>query len=71
MKLSGKTLKFGNVEVNKKKIHASKQPIALDIVNVNQILISDNLSIVIQVLNILLATNMIILLGLYTLFYFR
>ena len=71
MKLSGKTLKFDNVEVNKKKIHASKQPIALDIVNVNQILISDNLSIVIQVLNILLATNMIILLGLYTLFYFR
>ena len=71
MKLSGKTLKFDNGEVNKKKIHASKQPIALDIVNVNQILISDNLSIVIQVLNILLATNMIILLGLYTLFYFR
>ena len=31
-----KTLKFDNVEVNKKEFHASKQPIAL-----NQILISD------------------------------
>ena len=38
--MSEKTLKFDNVEVNKKEIHVSKQPIALNLVNVNQILIS-------------------------------
>ena len=39
------TLKFDNVEVNKKKkCHASKQPITLNPVNVNQILISDKFS---------------------------
>ena len=36
-----KTLKFDNVEVNKKEFHVSKSPIALNLVNVNQILISD------------------------------
>ena len=36
-----KTLKFNNVEVNKKEFHTSKQPIALNLVNVDQILISD------------------------------
>ena len=35
------TLKFDNVEANKKEFHASKQPIALNLVSVNQILISD------------------------------
>ena len=39
--MSKKTLKFDNVEVNKKEFHTSKQPIALDLVNVDQILISD------------------------------
>ena len=39
--MSGKTLKFDNVEVNKKVFHASKQPIPLYLVNVNQILIYD------------------------------
>ena len=37
--MSKKTLKFNNIEVNKKEFHASKQQIAL--VNVNEILISD------------------------------
>ena len=41
MKMSKKTLKFDNVEVNKKKFHAFKQLIALNLVNVNQILVSD------------------------------
>ena len=36
-----KPLQFDNAEVNKKEFHASKQPIALNLVNVNQILISD------------------------------
>ena len=43
VKLSKKTLKFDNVEVNKKKFHASKQPIALNQVNVNQILLFDKI----------------------------
>ena len=34
-------MKFNNIEVNKKEFHASKQPIALNLVNVNQILIPD------------------------------
>ena len=41
MKMSKKTLKFNSLEVNKKEFHASKQSIALKLVNVNQILISD------------------------------
>ena len=39
--MTKKTLKFDKVEVNKKELHALKQPIALNLVNVNQILISD------------------------------
>ena len=39
--MSKKILKFDNVEVNKKSFHASKQPIALNLVNLNQILVSD------------------------------
>ena len=36
-----KALKFDNVRVNKKESHKSKQPINLDLVNVDQIVISD------------------------------
>ena len=39
--MSKKALKFYNVEVNKKEFHTSKEPIPLDFVNVDQILISD------------------------------
>ena len=39
--MNGKTLKFGYVEVSKREFHGSKQPIALNLVNVSQILISD------------------------------
>ena len=38
--MSDKTLRFGDVEVNKKEFHVSKQPIALDLININQIVIS-------------------------------
>ena len=41
--MSKKILKFDNAEVNKKKFHTSKQPIALDLVNADQILITDKL----------------------------
>ena len=39
--MSKKALKFVNLEVNKENIHASKHPVALNLVNVNQMLISD------------------------------
>ena len=39
--MSKKTLKFNNIGVNKKEFNVSKQPIALNLVNLNQILISD------------------------------
>ena len=38
--MSEKTLTFDNVRVNKKEFHNSKQPISLDIVNVDQIVVS-------------------------------
>ena len=39
--MSEKTLKFNNVRVNKKEFHKSKQPIELDLVIVNRIVVSD------------------------------
>ena len=39
--MSEKTLKFENVRVNKKEFHKSKQPIGLDLINVDQIVVSD------------------------------
>ena len=39
--MSKMTSKFDNIEVNNKEFHTSNQPIALNLVNVNQILISD------------------------------
>ena len=40
IKISKKKLKFGNIEVNEKEFYTSKQPIALNLLNVSQILIS-------------------------------
>ena len=39
--MSGKTLKFNNIRVNKKEFHNCKQPIHLKLVTVNQIVVSD------------------------------
>ena len=41
IKMSEKTLKFDNIRVNKKEFHKSKQPIDLDLINVDQIVVSD------------------------------
>ena len=41
IKISGKTLKFNNIRVNKKQFHKSKQAIDLDSVIVDQIVASD------------------------------
>ena len=39
--MSEKTLKFDNIRVNKKEFRKSKQPINLDLINVDQIVVSD------------------------------
>ena len=39
--MSEQTLEFGDIVVNKKEFHASKQAIALNLVNTNKILVSD------------------------------
>ena len=39
--MSEKTLIFNYIRVNKKEFHKSKQPIGLDLVIVNQIVVSD------------------------------
>ena len=41
IRISEKTLNFDNIVVNKKEFHKPKQPINLDLVNLDQILISD------------------------------
>ena len=38
--MSEKTLKFDNITVNKKEFHISRQPIDLDLVNRDQIVVS-------------------------------
>ena len=39
--MNGNALKFNNIRVNKKEFHKSKQAIDLDLVNVDQIVVSD------------------------------
>ena len=39
--MSEKTLRFGNVVVNKKEFHASEKPIALNVVDLDKIVLSD------------------------------
>ena len=41
VRMSEKTLKFDNIRVNEKEFHKSKQPINLDFINVDQIVIYD------------------------------
>ena len=39
--MSEKTLQFDNIRVNKKELHKSKEPINLDLVTVDQIVVPD------------------------------
>ena len=39
--MSGNTLKFNNIRLNKKEFHKSKQAIDLDLVTADQIVVSD------------------------------
>ena len=41
IRMSEKTLKLDNIRVNKSEFHKSKQPIDLDLVNADQIVVSD------------------------------
>ena len=41
IRMSEKTLKIDNIWINEKESHKSKQPINFDLVNVNQIVISN------------------------------
>ena len=40
--MSEKTLKSGDVEINKKKFHTFKQPITFNLVDIQKIVLSDN-----------------------------
>ena len=64
IKKSEKTSKFGDAKVNKKEFHASKEPIALYLLDINQIINLTNVKVAIKVLNILLAMKTVILLDL-------
>ena len=39
--MNEKTLKFGNIRANKKEFYNSKQPIDLNLINADQIAVSD------------------------------
>ena len=55
--MSEKTLKFDNIRVNKNEFHKSKQPLDLDLVNVDQIVVSEKFKHNDDLLNILLVTK--------------
>ena len=61
--------KFDNIKLDKKEFYKSKQPIDLDLVNVNQIVISDKLKHNDDSFHILLVTKKVILLNHYALSY--
>ena len=69
--MSEKTITFDNIRLNKKNFRKFKQPINLDLINVDQIVILKNLSIVMTVLNILLVTKKVKLLNRYVLSYLK
>ena len=68
--MSENTLKFDNIRVNKKEFHKPKQPIDLDLVNVDYLYLT-NLSVVMMVLSILLVTKNVKLLNRHVLSYLK
>ena len=68
--MSEKTLKFDIIKLNEKEFHKSKQPINLDVVNIDQIVNLTNLNMM-MTLSILLVTKKIILLNHYVLSYLK
>ena len=66
--MSAKTLKFDNLRVNKKEFHRSKQAINLDLIKVNQIVVSDKFKHSNGEFKYLLVTKKVRLLNNYVLF---
>ena len=62
-------MKFDNAELNKEEFHTSKQPIALNLVNLNHILMSDKFEHSDTGCNISSPAKIIISLYCYVLFY--
>ena len=69
--MTGKTIKFNNIRLNKKEFHKSKQPIHLSLATVDQIVDLTTLDIVTKALNILLVTKKVKLLNRYVLSYLK
>ena len=69
--MSEKTLKFDNIRVNKKEFHKSKKPIDFNVLNTNQIVVSDKFKHSDNGLNILLVTKKVKLLNRYVLSYLK
>ena len=69
--MSGKTLKFDNIRVNKKEFHKSKKPIDFNLVNANQIVVSDKFKHSDNGLDNLFVTKKVKLLNRYVLSYFK
>ena len=59
--MSKQTLAFNDIEVNKKKIYASKQAILLNSVNTNNIVISYRVNKIMTPINILLVIHMMMM----------
>ena len=66
-----KTLKFDNFRVNKKEFHKSKQPVNLDLVNIDQIVVSDKFKYNDDGFKYLLVTKKVKLLNRSVLYYLK
>ena len=66
--MSEKTLRFNNIRVNKKEFHKSKQAIDLDLVILDQIVVSGKFKHSEEGLSILLVIKKVKLLNHYVLF---
>ena len=64
-----KIIKFGDIEIQKQKIHQHKEPISIKNIYTNKIVVSNKVPLAKKDLNILLATKMLKKLGLYVYFY--
>ena len=50
-------IRFGETEIEKRKSHCHKNPILIDVVDINEIIVSNKVSFHKKVLNILLITK--------------
>ena len=69
--MNEKTLRFNNIRVNKKEFHKSKQAIDLDLVILDQIVVSGKFKHSEEGLSILLVIKKVKLLNHYVLFYLK